>query len=112
MKPIINATSGSSNLSVMHTLGMSSEYLWELDQVMLRLATAATAANSFTITKRSKRSSAYDCVILTQAMVGVQDVLWQPDRPIKFNGKDRLEFSWTNDAASFKTWGLEYVYRA
>jgi hypothetical protein len=51
-------------------------------------------------------------VILTQAMVGVQDVLWQPDRPIKFNGKDRLEFSWTNDAASFKTWGLEYVYRA
>lgn len=112
MKPIIIARTGSSHLSETISFGMSSEYLWELDELRLHLSTKATASNSLVVTQLSKRGNAYDCVILTQAMVSAQSYWWQSDRPMKFNGKDRLSIAWTNDAASFKTWGLEVVARA
>lgn len=107
MKPIIVTESGSSNLSkTIQFSGLTSVQQWELDEFKFHLATAATAANNLTVTQRSKYGAAYDCVIFTQAMASVQDVFQQWERPVKMNGKDRVVFAWTNDAASFKTYGL------
>lgn len=114
MKPIIETTSGSSNINNdLSMTGVSTADTWELDEVCLHLSAVATAANNFVVRKRSHFGSAFDVVILTQAMNGVSDVVWQPDRPIKMNGKDRLVSTWTNDAgADAKTYGLQINYKA
>ncbi len=113
MKPIINSQTGSSNVN--YTLdmgGMTSDYVWELDEFKFHLATVATAANTLTISKLSKNGSAHDTNLLAVPMQNVGNIVWQPDRPIKLNGKDRLTVLWTNDAASFKTWGSQITFRA
>lgn len=90
---------------------IGSQNNWELQEVKLHLATSATGANTFTVRQKSKRGDKYDTVLLAQPMVSVQDVLWQPDYAIKLNGKDKIEFTWTNDSASMKNWGLQAHYR-
>lgn len=112
MKPIIFTASGSSNVAEMLSLGLTSQNHWELDEIKFHLSTVATASNNLVVQQRSKYGSAYDTVILVHPMNTVSDVLWQPERPIKMNGKDRLSVAWTNDAASFKTWGLQINYKA
>lgn len=114
MKPIIKvASDASANVAEIISFGMSSEYTWEFDELSFHLSAAATAANSLVVRKRSKYGSAYDVVILTQAMVTVADVFFQPDRPIKMNGRDRLAITWTNDAgADAKIWGLQVNCKA
>jgi hypothetical protein len=114
MKPIIETTSGSSNINKDFGIAaMSTVDQWELDEVCLHLSAVATASNNFVVQKRSHFGSAYDVVILTQAMVSVADVVWQPDRPMKMNGKDRIVCTWTNDAgADAKTYGLQINYKA
>ncbi len=112
MKPIIKVGTDAT-ASINETIsfsGLSSADRWELDEVRLHLSAAATAANSLVITQRSKYGSQYDTVLLTQAMVGVADVFYQPGRPVKLNGKDRVTVTWTNDAgADAKRWGLQTV---
>jgi hypothetical protein len=113
MKPIVFADTGSSHIAKTISLGgMSSDYQWELDELKFHLSTVATASNNLTVIQRSKRGSAYDTTLLSVPMNGVMDVFWQPDRPVKLNGRDRVDIALTNDAASFKTWGLQVNCKA
>jgi hypothetical protein len=109
MKPIM-ISDGNATASIAKEIafaGFSSQNNWELDEIKLHLSAAVTAATTFTVTLRSKVSAAYDCVLFSQAMVGVQNLLWQPTRPVKMNGKDRVVCNWTNDAgADAKAYGL------
>lgn len=107
MQRFVKTDTGSSHIaSVIDFGGVGSANQVRLADFQLHLSGAATASNSLTITKRSKRGSAYDAVIFTQAMVSVSDVVQQWDPPLSINGKDRVSIAWTNDAASFKTWGF------
>jgi len=108
MKPIIIANTGTSDIAVVISMNnIGSQAQLEFDEMKLHLSAAATAANTLTVNLRSKSGSAYDAKLYSQAMVGVQDILWQPERPIKLNGRDRIAVAWTNDAAADnKTWGL------
>lgn len=108
MKSFVKTDSGSSHLSVVIDFGgCGSANQVNLKSFQIHLSGAATASNTLTVTRRSKRGSAFDSVIFTQAMVSQADVVWRPDPPASLNGKDRVDISWTNDAASFKTWGIE-----
>ncbi len=115
MKPIM-ISDGNATASINRTVsfsGFSSQNSWELDEIKLHLSAVATAANSLVVTQRSKLGATYDTVLLTTPMVGVADVLWQPDRPVKMNGKDRLTVAWTNDAgADAKAYGLQIQVKA
>lgn len=108
MRTFVKTDSGSSHLAaVIDFGGAGSANEITLKSFQIHLSGAATASNTLTLTRRSKRGSAFDSVIMTQAMASQTDVIWRPDPAARFNGKDRLEMSWTNDAASFKTWGYE-----
>lgn len=107
MKAVIKTTDGTSHLAYtldMGGLGSNQEYT--LDEVIFHIATVATAANTFAVRKRSHYGAAYDAAIVNVPTNGVMDIHWT-DGPIRLNGKDRISFAWTNDAASFKQWGLE-----
>lgn len=108
MSQFIKTGTGSSNIDVVIDFGgAGSQNDIELEEIKFHLSTAATAANDLVIKQRSKVGAAYDTVLLTQAMSGVQDIVYLPSRPVKLNGKDRLAIIWTNDAASFKTWAYQ-----
>ncbi len=106
------ATFSSADMAItMDLSGMTSQNNWELAELKLHLdASATTAGNNFVVQQRSKRGSYYDTVLLSQAMAGVTDILWQPDYAIKLNGKDRVDFTWTNDATK-RSWGLQVNYK-
>ena len=109
----IYTTSESSNVAIRFGLdNLSSQYPWTLSDVFFNLTTnvGATAANTLTITKNSNAGEEYNVNLFSLPMFGVQDFHWQPDRKLEFNGKDSLDIAWTNDASSFKTWGLEIKY--
>lgn len=95
---------GSGVLSVTLNPG----YAFDLEGVRLHLSAAAATSENFTIDIDANEGSAYDTNIFTQDMATVQDVLWQPDRPIKFVNGDQLVFSYTNTDG--RTWGLEIIY--
>lgn len=106
-------TTGSSNISVTVSMdNLATTEAWGFDgfRVNLTTGTGATAANTLTVIRRSHRSALYDSVIHSQPMFGVADHEYIPARRRMINGRDRLDFGWTNDAASFKTWGIEVDY--
>ncbi len=107
------ATFNSSNIDLdINVAGIGSQNEWEIAEIKFHLGTAATAANNLVVKQKSKRGNQYDTVIFAQPMQGVQDIIWQPDYAIKLNGLDKLNVAWTNDAASFKTWGIQVSYKA
>lgn len=112
MTDLIKSFTGSSHIKETISLnGMTSGQFWQLHEFRIHLSGAATATNNLTLTMRSHEGSAYDCNILTQDMTSVADVIWN-DGPFKLRGTDRLVVAWTNDAASFKTWGFQVTLSA
>jgi hypothetical protein len=75
--------------------------------VRLHLSAAGGAAENFTVTLNSARGAAYDCVLFSQDMTTVTDILWIPERPIPVINNDVLDFAWTN--SNGRTFGLEAI---
>lgn len=69
----------------------------------------ATAATTFVVNFIATDST-YNVIVMTQAMVGVADFIWRPDIPFSLGPSETIQMVWTNDAASFKRWGLEVIY--
>jgi hypothetical protein len=115
MKPIM-ISDGDATASIAKTIsfnGLTTQDNWELDEIKLHLSAVATAANSLVVRQKSFLGDTYNAVLLTTPMVGVADVLWQPERPIKMNGHDKAVISWTNDAgADGKAYGLQVHCKA
>lgn len=60
---------------------------------------------NLTITLDANAGAAYDVNLLTQAMSGVTNLLWQPDAPLILERGDQLEIAMTN--ANTRTYGIQ-----
>ena len=80
-----------------------------LDSVRLHLSVVGGAVEDFTVTINSETDAAYDVLLFSQAMLAVQDVVWQPDRPIAIVNSDVVDFYFKNSLG--RTYGLEVLYR-
>lgn len=80
-----------------------------LDSVRLNLSAAGGAAENFTVTVNSATAAAYDTIIFSQDMNTVQDLFWQPDRPISILNGDVVDFAWAN--SNTRTYGLEVTFQ-
>jgi len=81
---------------------------WQLLGIRVHLS-AAGGSGSLTATVDNGSGAAYDCVILTQDMTSVTDLVWSPERPMEFGPNDELDIAWPN--AGTKTYGLEIIYK-
>jgi len=80
-----------------------------LDSVKLHLSAVGGLVENFTVTINSVTGAVYDTVLFSQDMVAVQDLFWQPDRPIAIVNSDVIDFYFKN--ANGRTYGLEVIYR-
>lgn len=80
---------------------------WQLEEVRIHLS-AVGAAGNLTITIDANAGTAYDVVLLTQDMTSITDLVWQPDRPIKFENGDKIVIAWAN--GSTRTYGIEVLH--
>ena len=80
-------------------------YAFELDRIRLHMSGAHGSVEDFTVVLSHHRGSYFNQNILSQAMNGVQDVLYQADPPARINRGDTIHFSMVASAAN--PWGLE-----
>ena len=99
---ILNATGGAALAT---TLAPAEAF--RIREIKLHLS-AAGAANNFTVTLDAAAGVAYDHVAFAQSMVGVVDILFQPESPMQYAAGDELDFAWLNAGAV--TWGLTVTY--
>lgn len=71
----------------------------------MHLNAADASGEDLTLTVDADFGAAFDVNILTQNMIGVQDVIYFPSVPVLLQGDDILKFAWTNTGA--KTWGID-----
>lgn len=113
MKYVSLKTTGSAALN--YQVG-STQQDYEFLGFRLHLTSAlaqATAVVNLTVTGRASDSTASDFRFnhLTLAMSGSSDVAWYPDPPIPRKQNDLMEIAWVNDAASYKAWAFEALWR-
>lgn len=76
-------------------------------EIRLHLS-AVGGSGTLTVTIDSGTNAVYDTILLSQDMTSVQDLFWQPTRPIELESGDKLVVSWEN--AGTKTYGIEILY--
>jgi hypothetical protein len=67
--------------------------IFRIDTVSLHLSVVHPSVEDFVIRVSSARGSAFNQIIISQAFSGVNDYLWQPNRPLQFNASDEVIFS-------------------
>lgn len=77
----------------------------KLNSVLLKMSTAPTTSQAFTITYNSKSGSAYDVVLLTNdlSVESVTSLFWQPDQDLWLAPGDSIDLAYTN--TDTKTYG-------
>lgn len=73
----------------------------------LHLSAAEASGETLTLTRDAYKGSAWDDLILSQAMIGLTDINYMPDNPMPMDANDILKFAWTNTGT--KTWGLTLI---
>ena len=70
----------------------------QLESVRLHLSAVggAVGAVAFTVTINSLAAAAYDTLLFSQDMTAVQDVFWQPDRPLTIMNGDTIDVAYAN----------------
>ena len=81
---------------------------FQIEEIRLHLSAPCTVAEDLTIQLDSGTAAVYDTTIVQQNMNGVQDLLWQPPRPILFNNGDEIDITFPNTGNA--TWGLEIFW--
>lgn len=79
---------------------------FQLEEIRLHLD-AGGAAGDLTVTLDSAAGATYDTVFLTQAMLGITDLVWQPTRPYIFSAGDVINVAY---AANVADYGLEIYF--
>lgn len=84
---------------------------WELDQLGIHCEATFTDASTVKIYFKSHESTKYDVLMLQSSMATANGVLnnlmWVPDRPINFTGKDSLAIVFSGVSS-----GLQWTYNA
>jgi hypothetical protein len=105
MKYRVQRATGAANIA----MTVAPAVAFQIEEVRVHLS-AGGAATNLTITVDSGTAAAYDIVLLTQAMNGVTDLVWQPDRPYIFSAGDEIDIAYANGGAA--TYGVEVIYSA
>lgn len=71
-----------------------------LDQITLHLSTVHVSAVSFIATISHHIASAYNEILISQAMLGLKDVVYQADPPRQFWAGDTINFGMAMSAAN------------
>ncbi len=97
------ATAGAAGV----TMGedFAPGFAFRLDKVRLHLSTAHVSIVDFMVWISHHIGSQYNQNLISQAMNGVRDVMYHPDRPITYHDTDTLRFSLILSAANI--YGLE-----
>lgn len=104
--PVYQYSTGFSAIAT----ALSPKTPFELIGVYVHLNAAATQ-QTLTVTVDAGRGTAYDTLLLSQAMSGETDVVFsEGDNTYKFHETDEIDCAWTNTDG--KTYGLTYVWRA
>jgi hypothetical protein len=93
--------------AVAHTLAPDQNFV--LLYMKVHLSAAGGAVEDLTITVDANAGTAYDAVIMTQAMNAIVDLVYQPNFPIFFERGDELDIAWAN--TNTRTYGIELGYR-
>lgn len=75
--------------------------------VRVHLSAAATQ-DTLTIVVDSDKGTAYDAVVVSQAMAGYADLVWLPDGEFLLEKGDALDVNFTN--TDTRTYGVEIAY--
>ncbi len=81
---------------------------FQLKEVRLHIDASVAATENFTINLNANKAAAHDVNLITKAMNGVADYVYQPDNPQSFEANDVIDFAFTN--TDVNTWGLAVVY--
>jgi hypothetical protein len=81
---------------------------YQIEEIRLHLSVPCAVAEDLTIQLDSGVGAAYDTTFVQQNMNGVQNVVWQPSRPLLFNNGDELDITFPNTGNA--TWGLEIFW--
>lgn len=81
---------------------------FQIEEIRLHLSAAGGAAEDLVVQLDSGVAAAYDVVILTQGMELVEDVVYQPTRPLIFSASDEIDITYTN--TNLRTYGLEIYW--
>jgi hypothetical protein len=65
--------------------------------VRCHLSAAPTTPGSLTITLNDATAAAYDTLLYSASMVGVTDLLWQPDGELVLNVGDTVHVAYANE---------------
>lgn len=79
-----------------------------LQEIRLHLNSASSTTEDLVITLQSSLGSAYNVVVFSQDMNGVQDLIFKPDPATIFDNEDSLLITWTNTNSCI--YGLEVIY--
>lgn len=109
-------TSGASDVSVRFRPGgaLTSVQFWEFHGLRFNLSTGSASTvgtNALSVSRINGKSTGINTIIHSQTMNStLTDHEYYPNRPRRMRGTDHLAITWTNDAGSAKSWGLEIDY--
>lgn len=89
--------SGGTNGAVTESLDPAGQF-FKLTEVRLHFSTAFVSTQDFTVRISSAKGSAHNLMLLSQALSGVRDLLWQPDQEIQLLSDDQIVFFWSQNS--------------
>ncbi len=103
---IRDSTAGALSVSYTKTSGGK-----RIEEIRIHLSAAATTSENLVIYIDSGVGAAYDIVLLTQDMSGIQDLIYVPDTPqLLVHSEDKLMITYTNTDG--RTVGYEIIMRS
>lgn len=84
---------------------LNLSHAFELDKIYLHMSGLHVSVEGFTVVLSHHMGSYFNEKLLSQAMLGLQDVIYQPSRTIHLHYGDTLHFSLVASTSNF--WGLE-----
>jgi hypothetical protein len=84
-------TSGGANGAFKESLTLGKAF--KLGEVRLHLSVKHPSVEDFAIWVSAGRGSAYNQILISQAMSDIVDYLWQVDDALVFNSDDQIIFS-------------------
>jgi hypothetical protein len=69
---------------------VAPNYLFRFDEIRVHLSVAFASVANFTVRLSSIKGSAYNLMLISQAMLSVKDLVWQADQAMYFNSDDQL----------------------
>jgi len=87
---------------------LSPGIAFQVEEIRIHLSAVGGAAENLVVASDSGVLAAYDTTFLTQDMAAVQDIVWQPTRPLLFSANDEIDITYAN--TNTRTYGLEIYW--